>query len=467
MLCNIGCNSEATALAALVGDEIAFRRDYARIDQANAKEVGRLIRTHLRKANAEIGIFAGLINILRGMRGSKRDLVEILRGQNEVAQKLGERLGLDSEICRALGQSHARWDGQGLPDGLAGSSIASAARAVRVAQDMLIFKQAFGRGQAIALLRERSGKVYEPKLVAELEDRASGLLAGLDELNTFDTLEALPGHDEWLTESEIEEALFAMADFIDIKSPFNMGHSRALAVLVELSGKAANLPADLVKTMRQATLLHDIGQSSVSARIFDKPGIFNWADREATKLHTYHGERILEVSPAFTKLGALVGRHHERLDGTGYHRGAAASALSADVRVLAAAEAYQGRTEARAHRKALLQQDARQALQGEAKAGKLDPRAVQAVLTAASQRMSYRPQARDRLTPREVDILRAMADGLSRRQTARKLGISTTVLDENQQSIFGKLKVRSRGAAILYAVEQGLAGQPSVWRPTK
>jgi HD domain len=226
MLCEIGCNSEASALASLVGDEIAFRRDYARIDQANPREVAKLVRAHLRKANTDASLVVTFINVIKSMRAGRRDLVEIFRGQSEVAQRLAARLGLDAEICRALGQAHARWDGQGIPENLAGTAITPAARVVRLAQDMLILKQAFGRGQAIALLRERSGKVYEPKLVTELEDRASGLLAGLDELDAVRVLATLPGHDEWRTESEFEEALLAMADFIDIKTPINMGHPR-------------------------------------------------------------------------------------------------------------------------------------------------------------------------------------------------------------------------------------------------
>jgi hypothetical protein len=52
LLRHVGCNAEAYALAALVGDEIAVRRDYATIDAGNLSENFNLLFRHLRLANA-------------------------------------------------------------------------------------------------------------------------------------------------------------------------------------------------------------------------------------------------------------------------------------------------------------------------------------------------------------------------------------------------------------------------------
>jgi HD-GYP domain-containing protein (c-di-GMP phosphodiesterase class II) len=49
-------------------------------------------------------------------------------------------------------------------------------------------------------------------------------------------------------------------------------------------------------------------------------------------------------------LGALAAAHHERLDGTGYHRGARAAHLPRGARLLAAADMLAAMTEDRPYR---------------------------------------------------------------------------------------------------------------------
>ena len=78
-------------------------------------------------------------------------------------------------------------------------------------------------------------------------------------------------------------------------------------------------------------------------------------------------------------------RHHERLDGSGYHRGARGTDLSPAARILAAAEAFQTAREARPHRAALSDAAAAAKLRGAAREGKLCPEAVEAVLASAGQ----------------------------------------------------------------------------------
>ena len=64
-------------------------------------------------------------------------------------------------------------------------------------------------------------------------------------------------------------------------------------------------------------------------------------ETDAAHLHPYHGERaLLPLGNDGRSVAALVLRHHERLDGTGYHRYAKASDLSPAARILAAAEAF-------------------------------------------------------------------------------------------------------------------------------
>ena len=72
----------------------------------------------------------------------------------------------------------------------------------------------------------------------------------------------------------------------------------------------------------------------------------------------------------------MAGAHHERLDGSGYHRGAAGAGVCASGAVLAAADAYHAMTEPRPHREPLPARRGTAEMVEEASAGRLDPDAV-------------------------------------------------------------------------------------------
>lgn len=70
-----------------------------------------------------------------------------------------------------------------------------------------------------------------------------------------------------------------------------------------------------------------------------------------------------------------------------------------------------------------------------------------------------------RLTPREVHVMRGIADGLSSAQIAAALGIAPKSVDNHKQRIFGKLRVRSQAHAVAVSLAAGLLdGAPSTAR---
>src|ERR1700704_968504 len=62
----------------------------------------------------------------------------------------------------------------------------------------------------------------------------------------------------------------------------------------------------------------------------------------------------------------------------------------------------------------------------------------------------------DGLTAREVEILRRVTSGLTNRQLAQELGVSTRTIDAHLRSVYAKLGVKSRSAATRYAIEHDL-----------
>ena len=173
------------------------------------------------------------------------------------------------------------------------------------------------------------------------------------------------------------------------------------------------------------------------------------------RLHPYWTERILRRCPGLERLAPLAPAHHERLDGSGYHRGARGIALSAGERLLEAADAFAALTEARPHRAALSRSDAARTVQAEVRDGRLDAEAVGAVVEAAGLPRRRTSWPND-LTDREVEVLRVLARGKTNRGIADELVLSPRTVQHHLASVYDKIDVRSRAGAAVFAIEHGL-----------
>ncbi len=178
------------------------------------------------------------------------------------------------------------------------------------------------------------------------------------------------------------------------------------------AAEALGCPAPEVAEIRAAGLVHDVGRVAVPNGIWDKPGPLNAGEWERVRLHPYYTERVLERSAVLAPLAVLAGSHHERIDGSGYHRGATAAQLGTGARVLAAADVYDALTHDRPYRGALSAAAARTELGEMVVAGRLDKRAVDGVLEAAgAAALDVRQGYPAGLTEREVEVLRLVAQG--------------------------------------------------------
>jgi HD-GYP domain-containing protein (c-di-GMP phosphodiesterase class II) len=203
--------------------------------------------------------------------------------------------------------------------------------------------------------------------------------------------------------------------------------------------------------------VHDVGRVGVASGIWDHPAPLSADQWERVRLHSYLGERVLDRCDLLAPYAELAGRHHERADGSGYHRGLAGDQLSLGARLLAAADAYHAMIEDRPHRPALTPPDAASQLLDEVDAGRLGRVEVDAVLAAAGQ--ATRPPQITRpagLTEREVDVLRLIARGQANKQVAAALGISAKTVGHHIEHIYAKAGVTTRAGATLFAMEHGL-----------
>ena len=218
------------------------------------------------------------------------------------------------------------------------------------------------------------------------------------------------------------------------------------------------LDRETIARLHVAALLHDLGRAGVSNAVWEKPGPLTAAEWEQVRMHPYYSERILATSASLAPMAAVVGLHHERLDGSGYHRGCGGGDLGISARILAAADSFQAMTQRRPHRPALDADRAGDELLRDARRGRLDTDAVAAVLDAAGQ---PHPAARGDLRPaglsqREVEVLRLVAEGCSNPEIGRRLSISRRTAEHHVQHIYTKLGVSTRAGAALFALEHDL-----------
>jgi DNA-binding NarL/FixJ family response regulator len=170
-------------------------------------------------------------------------------------------------------------------------------------------------------------------------------------------------------------------------------------------------------------------------------------------------EQMLRRSPVFASLNPFAASHHERADGSGYHKGLRTGGIRRGAQILAAVDVYVGLTTDRADREASSETAAAVELHGLASEGALDERAVEAVLAAAGH---GEPPAKRRrqhpagLSDREVEVLHLAARGLTTKAIGEELYISPKTADHHIQHVYTKIGVSTRAAAALWAMEHEL-----------
>jgi len=446
-----GCTAETDKLNALFGDEIAVRKDFSVIDPADGPEFVRVLMQHVGPARADHPPIEHGDETFINVVGQT---VSVFSAHCEVAARIGARLGLSVNVQNNLRQLYERWDGHGFPNHVAGEAISVPVRLVLVVQDALALLDVMPMERVGPVISERSGGPYDPEVAKAFVPLLPHLLAPASDEEAWQSAMAFDaGGDAILHEDEIDAVSEVIADFIDLKSPLIAGHSRAVAELADRAAEVARKSEVERNEVRRAALWHDIGYIAIggTARLDAAEG------SEQTRLHPYFAARMVPHAPGLAAIGSIIEQHHERLDGSGFHRGVRGSDLPPEGRLLAVAEAYQNLIEDRPFRVTLTPAQAATRLGEEVTHGTLDGEAVVAVIEAAGQgkRRKKVPFVAG-LTAREVDVLQRVARGATTRDIGLDLGISPKTVDNHIQSIYGKLGVNTRGGATLFAMEHGL-----------
>lgn len=161
-----------------------------------------------------------------------------------------------------------------------------------------------------------------------------------------------------------EGLLNTLAEVVDLRDPYVLGHSKQVAHYGVSIAEKLGLPPKRVELIHNAGLLHDVGKLGISETILFKPGRLTMEEYDIVKKHVTLGADILEASNAFGDLIPIIRHHHERYDGLGYPDGLEGEKIPLEARILSVADSVEAMASDRPYRRGLDNQEVIEELEG-------------------------------------------------------------------------------------------------------
>jgi putative nucleotidyltransferase with HDIG domain len=146
--------------------------------------------------------------------------------------------------------------------------------------------------------------------------------------------------------------LDTLAEIIDLRDPYVLGHSKRVTNYATLLAKKMGLNPKQVELIRKGSLLHDLGKLGISMDILAKPGPLTDLEYEKIKAHPEIGARVLEMNPSLRLLIPIIRYHHEFYNGQGYPDGLSGYQIPIEARIVSVADAIEAMASDRPYRKA-------------------------------------------------------------------------------------------------------------------
>ncbi|MGD0892368.1 MAG: HD domain-containing phosphohydrolase [Terracidiphilus sp.] len=373
LLKDVGCSSNAARMCQILGgDDRSAKRSVKTVDwtRVTLEGLGLAWRNALPGASP----WRKALRVVEIGFHRERNNAEVIGLRCERGADIVRKIGLGEGCADAIHSLDEHWNGSGYPDHLSGVESPLLARIVGVAQHLDVFAVEESRERAIDTLVERRNTWFDPELVqiAVSLDAGGTLWTGwATSEERARVMDMEPGGALVIGAEEVDQICEAFADVVDAKSSFTYRHSLGVTAVAVNLAEELGLSAERLQLVRRAALLHDLGKLSVSNAILDKPGKLDDAEWQAVRRHPEISQQILERIPSFATIAAIAGRHHERLDGTGYPFRLTAKDLSLEDRIVAMADVYGALSEDRPYRAGLPQDQILAILDAEVP-GKLD-----------------------------------------------------------------------------------------------
>jgi diguanylate cyclase (GGDEF)-like protein/putative nucleotidyltransferase with HDIG domain len=185
-----------------------------------------------------------------------------------------------------------------------------------------------------------------------------------------------------------EDLLKALAEVIDLRDPFTLGHSQYVTRYSVLIAKKLGLPQERIDLIRNAGLLHDIGKIGIPDEILLKPYPLTKEEFMIIQRHTTLGADILEKAHSLKHLSPIVRHHHERYDGNGYPDRLKGQNIPIEARIIAIADAVEAMASDRPYRRALSFDKIKEELKINSST-QFDPVIIETILQILQERNEY------------------------------------------------------------------------------
>ena len=381
LLKDIGCSSNSARMCQILGgDDRKAKREVKTVDWTRPTIAGVKMAWSNALPGASMGRKAMRLAALSLQQ--KRNNAEMIGLRCERGANIVRKIGLSEQCADAIHSLDEHWNGSGYPGQLRGAAIPILARVLCLAQHLDVFAGEQDRGRALLTARQRSGTWFDPELVriAVSLDRDGTLWTGCGTSEErARVMDMEPGGARFMDAELVDRVCEAFADVVDAKSSFTYRHSIGVTEAADGIAQQLGLLLPQRQLIHRAALLHDLGKLRVSNAILDKAGKLDESEWLVIREHPLLSQQILERVPAFAAIARIAGRHHERLDGTGYPNRMEAHQLSLEDRVIGMADMYGALSEDRPYRGGLPAEQIIAILAKEVPS-KLDPECFEALL---------------------------------------------------------------------------------------
>lgn len=162
---------------------------------------------------------------------------------------------------------------------------------------------------------------------------------------------------------------------IDFRSEHTVVHTLATVYFAEQLGRLSRISGKDLRDLHYGALLHDLGKIAIPLNILESTGRLSDDEMKVMKAHVRITEMILEgvVDDAVLQIAV---RHHEKLDGTGYHKGLKAEDLTLPQQIIAVADILSALYGKRSYKEAFSKEKILDIMNGDAGRGKINASVV-------------------------------------------------------------------------------------------
>ncbi|MGA2851286.1 MAG: HD domain-containing phosphohydrolase [Terracidiphilus sp.] len=366
LLKDVGCSSNAARMCQIIGggDDRRVKsgaklEDWTRPHQPSLAAV-RLLWNSVLPNEGPFRKVGRMIRIALTQHANNREMIEM---RCERGASIVRKIGLSEQTALAVRALDEHWDGSGYPEQFTGTDISPLARVMAVAQHLDVFALERGPATAMQVLRQRSGRWFDPETVKAAESlHRKGALwmhclpssiqtpAHSERFARSAVLDLAPPQIAGTSPSHIDSICEAFAEVVDAKSHFTFSHSVGVTNIASAIGDVMGLRPERKQLLNRAALLHDLGKLSVPNSILDKPGKLDADEWSIMREHPALTTSILRRVKQFRELASIAGAHHEKLDGSGYPDRLPAEKLPLEARILTVADIYGALIEDRPYR---------------------------------------------------------------------------------------------------------------------